>query len=347
MQIISAEATTIDIRLTESLNTGAGGVGDRGGLQVRIKTDGGLLGRGETAPIPGVDGPGLESIAVEVDGWCADAPGKTAEELIGTLDSATLTPLARFGVHTALIDLEAQQAGVPVSQWLRAGAPGSVPANGLVAEANPGAVHTHAAELVSAGMPAIKLKVGVVESAQDVTRIIAASEAAGPDIALRLDANGAWDRETAERVIGRVGRHRIDFIEDPTSNVGEYVGIQTATGVPVALDLPITDTPIDVLEQAGVSIAVVKPAAIGGIDRVIDLARASPELRIVVSSSIDREIGLAAAIHAAAGLPDDDEAHGLSTGSLVRNMPDGLLPHGGVVTVPTGSGVWSGDETDV
>lgn len=341
MQISEADATTIDIRLTESLTTGAGGIGDRGGLQVRVQTDTGLLGRGETAPIPGVDGPGLESIAVEIDRWCGAATSLSLDEALEGLDSVGLGPLSRFGVHTALIDLKSQAAGVPAAQWLRAGAPGSVLANGLVAEANPGAVHARTGELVAAGMSAIKLKVGAVDSAQDVTRIIAASEAAGPNVALRLDANRAWDAETAQRVIGRVGRHRVDFVEDPTSNVDEYVSIQEATGVAVALDLPVTDNPAAAIAQAGVRIVVVKPAAIGGIDRVIDLARSHDELRVVVSSSIDREVGLAAAIHAAAGLPDDDEAHGLSTGSLVRNMPNSLLPHNGLVQVPSSGGVWA------
>ena len=340
MQISEADSTTIDIRLTESLATGAGGVGDRGGLQVRISTDGGLLGRGETAPIPGVVGPGLEAIAVEIDSWCASAPSLSVADAIAGLDAAGLGPLSRFGVHTALADLESQAAGVPAAQWLRAGAPGTVPSNGLVAEANPGAVHARTAELVGTGMQAIKLKVGAADPAQDVTRIIAASEAAGPDVSLRLDANRAWDAATVERVIGRVGRHRIDFIEDPTASVAEYVPLQDSTGVAVALDLPITNDPAAAIAEAGVGIVVVKPAAIGGIDRVIDLARSHSDLRIVVSSSIDREVALAAAIHAAAGLPDDDEAHGLATGSLVRNMPIELLPRGGHVHVPAMNGVW-------
>lgn len=346
MKITLAEATTIDIRLTASLTTGAGGVGDRGGLQILVHTDAGMVGRGETAPIPGIDGPGLESIAVDIDKWRSIAAGLSLETALADLDSMSLGPLARFGVHTALADLAGQEAGVPAAQWLRAGAPGSVPANGLVAEASPGAVHSRTAELVAAGMPAIKLKVGAVDPSQDVTRVIAASEAAGPDVSLRLDANQAWDAETTERVIGRVGRHRVDFIEDPTPNMAEYVALQEATGVSVALDLPVTDAPDKAIADAGVSIVVVKPAAVGGVDRILDLARSHPNHRVIVSSSIDREIGLAAAIHAAAGLPDDNEAHGISTGVLVRNMPAELLPVDGAVDVPPGAGIWASGESE-
>lgn len=344
MQISNAASTTFDIRLTEALATGAGGIGDRGGLAVELETKDGLVGRGQTAPIPGVEGPGLEAIAVDIDRWCAKAKGQTVEESLETLANFGGSPLARFGIHTALADLASQNAEVPLSQWLRTGAVGSVRANGLVTEQNPGAVHSHAKELVAQGVTAIKLKVGVVESAQDVTRIIAASEAAGPNVSLRLDANRAWTREAAERVIGRVGLHRIDYLEDPTATPDEYRDIESSTGVSVALDLPVTHTPAELLSTSNVSVAVVKPAAVGGVDRVIDLARSHPHLRIVVTSSIDREIALAAAIHAAAALPTPGDAHGLSTGLLVRNMPEELLPTAGSVAVPSGPGVWTTEE---
>ena len=39
MRITSASATPIDIRLSESLPTGAGGIGDRGGMRVTITAE--------------------------------------------------------------------------------------------------------------------------------------------------------------------------------------------------------------------------------------------------------------------------------------------------------------------
>ena len=346
MVISTAEATTIDIRLIESLATGAGGIGDRSGLQLRVQTEDGLTGRGETAPIPGVEGQGLEAIAVEIERWCTTAAGKSVDAAASSLDDTDIGALARFAIHTALIDLQSQNAKLPAATWLRSDAPSHVAANGLVTDSNPGAVHARVSELVQASMKAIKLKVAMGDPSQDVTRIIAASEAAGPNVALRLDANRAWDRAAAEKVIGRVGRHRLDFVEDPTDNPSDYHAIEESTGVPIALDLPITDNPAEAIAAANVSIVVVKPAAIGGIDRVLKLAADHPALRVVVSSSIDREIGLAAAVHLAAALPNDDEVHGIATGGLVRDMPAALLPADGAVNVPESNGIWIGDTAD-
>ena len=339
MKLATAIASPIDIRLTETVPTGAGGVGDRGGLRLLITTNDGYIGLGETAPIPGVDGYGIESLGGEISKWSAASEGKNPEELIDELDSVGMSALARFAVHTALVDLVAGANGIPLAQYLRAGSPATVSVNSLVSAANPGAVHTQVAEQVNEGVTAIKLKVGVGDPTTDVTRIIAASEAAGPYVELRLDANRSWDRETAERVLGRVGYHRVSYIEDPTEDAGEYGAIHESTGVRVALDLPPDVDPLEALEQSSASVLVVKPAAIGGVDRILDLARAHDELTIVVSSSIDREIALAAAIHVAAALPTST-AHGLSTGSIVRSMPTELLASGGLVTVPTSVGVF-------
>lgn len=340
MKIISSDASSIDIRLNESLTTAAGGVGDRGGIRFAITTDSGMIGLGETAPIPGFAGPGLESIASELESWSADAPGRGVDDALEQLDDAGLSPLARFAVHTALVDLKSAQANVPLSQWMRVGAPGVVKVNALVSETNPGAVHARVNELAQAGMSAIKLKVGSEEPALDVTRIIAASEAAGPNIELRLDANRAWDAETVKRVVGRVGKHRLTYIEDPTPNIDEYSAIQAEVDVPIALDLVITTDPLAEVKRAGVNVVVVKPAAVGGIDRLLDLARALEDTTIIVSSSIDREIALSAAIHVAAALPGPPQAHGLAIGSVVRNLPEELLAHDGVIQVPSGPGVY-------
>lgn len=343
MKIVSSETSSIDIRLTESLTTASGGIGDRGGVRLTITTDGDTTGLGESAPIPGVSGPRLETIASEIDAWstgAVDQDVQSALDGLEDLDDGTLSPLARFAIHTALIDLVSQAAGAPLSQWLRAGSPGSVNVNGLVAESNPGAVHTRVSELARSGVRCVKLKVGAEEPALDVTRIIAASEAGGPNVELRLDANGAWDAATVQRVVGRVGKHRLSYIEDPTPTLTEYRDIQDAIDVPVALDVPLSNDPMVDIVRANVGIIVVKPAAVGGVDRVMNLARTLDDARLIVSSSIDREIALSAAIHVAAALPNEGESHGLAIGSMVRNLPDSLLVTGGTLAVPAGPGVY-------
>lgn len=341
MKITSASTTPIDIRLSASVRTGAGSIGDRGGVRVTIEADG-LIGVGETAAIPGQPGPGLEKLATETNTWCSSAVSVPIEELLGDLDAAHLSPISRFAVHTALVDLEARRADLSTSQWLRPGAATRVQVNGLISEASPADVHKRAIELVDQNISAIKLKVGAQDPSQDTTRIIAASEAAGSRVELRLDANGAWDAETAIRVIGRVGKHRISYVEDPTSDSSEFAAIAAETGVDVAIDLdPMADAD-EAIEAAKVTTIVVKPAAIGGIDRLVELVSRHEEHRFIVSSSIQREIGLAAAVHAAAAISHRAAGpHGLATGRLIHKMDNTLFDANGQVRVPAGPGIWN------
>ena len=346
MKLARATADPIDIRLNETLTTGAGGVGDRGGLRLMLVTDQGAIGLGETAPIPAVTGPGIESLAAEIEAWSEQVEGAEVESALGELDSHKLGPLARFAVHTALVDLVSSAASVPLSEYLRSGSTAQVKVNALVSESNPGAVHDRVSELVREGVRAIKLKVGASSITEDVTRIIAASEAGGTDVELRLDANRVWDAPTAEKVIGRVGKHRISYIEDPTETLEEFQSIAEATGVPVALDISPSTTAAEQIDRAGVELVIAKPAAVGGVDRIMDIARSNRDLTLIVSTSIDREIALAAAIHAAAAVPGEARAHGLATGSLVRNTPKELLAHDGMINVPRGPGVYRPPATD-
>jgi o-succinylbenzoate synthase len=347
VKITSSSIETVDIRLTRSITTARGSLGDRSGIRVRLETSD-LVGFGESAPIPGASDAGsLEAMASELDTWTASATGATVDDLLAGLDAAALGPLARFAAHTALADLASQGAEAPLHHWLRAGSSPTVRTSTLVAAESPKDVHGLVADQISRGVTAIKLKVATVDTALDATRIIAASEACGPDIELRLDANGGWTHDETLRVIGRVGRHRIGYLEDPTSDPATFGAIAEATGVAIAYDVPETDTALDsVLERTGATVMVVKAAAVGGIDRIMAAARRLEDgQRLIVSSSIDGPIGLRAGLHAAAALPQDD-AHGLGTADLVRRMPEALEPSDGRVALDDAPGLGHSDDAE-
>ncbi len=345
MTLTEYDLDTIDIRLHTSYSTAAGAVGDRSGLRLQLRADDGVVGTGETAPLPGASSGSLETVAAELRTWAeASIGGPDVESLLEGLDAAGLGPEARFAAHTALADLHTQRLGTPLAQWLRSGSPAVVTVNALVTDLTPKEVHQSVSTHVDAGFRSIKLKVGALDAAQDATRIIAASEAAGSRVELRLDANGGWSREIASHVVGRVGRHRISYIEDPTENLDDFSIIEAETGVRTALDC-VPATPDEIrrdAERSGASVLVVKPVAIGGVDRVVSLARQFDSSKaVVVTSSIDHSVALAAAVHAAAALPHPNVSHGLATGPLVRGVDESLWPERGRVIVPTTPGVLS------
>lgn len=345
VKISEITVDSTELRMTEEIATGAGVLGDRSGVRLMLRTNDGLVGNGESAPIPGMLNPGgLEALARDIRGWVAGAKGKEVDDLLDSLDARSLAPLARFAVHSALIDLVGQASGVPLYQWLRAASSPAVHVNALVADESPAEVHAAVLRATGEGASAVKLKVAMGEPARDVTRIIAASEAAGPNVELRLDANGAWDLKTAVHVVDRVGQYRLGYVEDPTRHVDDLAAFAEATGVAVAVDAEPghAEDLVQFVERSGADVLVIKPAAAGGVDRVVDAARRlGGDHRVVVSSSIDGEVSLLAALHAAASLPGD-EVHGLATAHLVSGVPESLRPVGGQILLRDGGGLGLG-----
>ena len=70
---------------------------------------------------------------------------------------------------------------------------------------------------VAAGLQMVKMKVGR-DPADDPRRVGVAREAIGPDVALFVDANGAFDRKTAIAYADRFAEQGVSWFEEPVSS---------------------------------------------------------------------------------------------------------------------------------
>ncbi len=336
----------------------------RRGFLVRVRDAEGREGIGEAAPI---DGFGMESFAEARSAlvrWArhlVDLPllpaGGMAGPLRTALPGAARTPAACHGLESALADLAAQAAGMPLSHWLlRAiGAGGSVshtPAslavNATLGALPPGEAARVAAAFIAEGFRTIKVKVG--DGAQDAARIRAVHHAmrrAAPDALLRADANGAWDEATARAWLVAHEYLELEYLEQPVpagspagdaaaGGTGERaMGIAAlsrlvATGtVPIAADESVLseDDARAVLAARAAQVLVLKPMALGGPLAALLVAKLAlaAGARIVITTSLEGAAGRMAALHVAAaaealaaGAGTALPAHGLATGSLLR-----------------------------
>ena len=92
-----------------------------------------------------------------------------------------------------------------------------------------------AAGYVAEGFRAVKLKVGFgVEEDAAVTRAV--REAIGPDIALMVDANHAYDATPAIRLGRMIERHDIGWFEEPVppEDLAGYREVKSALSIPIA-----------------------------------------------------------------------------------------------------------------
>ncbi|MBB3050301.1 O-succinylbenzoate synthase [Prauserella isguenensis] len=200
----------------------------------------------------------------------------------------------------------------------------------------------HAHELVSSsGCRTAKVKVADPRStlADDCARLEAVRDALGPRGAVRVDANAAWDVDTAVRALGELDRAAggLEYAEQPCPSVPELAEVRRKVDVRIAADESIrrAEDPLRVAVAGAADVAVVKVAPLGGVRRALDVAEACG-LPCVVSSAVDSSIGLAAGLALAGALPELEFACGLGTASLltadVTSSP--LSPVAGRLPVP-------------
>ena len=199
---------------------------------------------------------------------------------------------------------------------------------------------TAAALVTASGCATAKVKVAEPGQmlAADVERVAAVREALGPGGAVRVDANAAWDVETAVLAIARLDRAAggLEYVEQPCRTLGELRELRRRVDVPLAADESVR-TAEDPLAIAGLDAAdliVVKVQPLGGVTRALEVIERAG-LPAVVSSALETSVGLAAGVALAAALPLLPYACGLGTATLlssdVTDQP--LVPREGHVEV--------------
>jgi o-succinylbenzoate synthase len=212
-----------------------------------------------------------------------------------------------------------------------------VPVNTTVPAVDPARAHDLVAR---SGCTTAKVKVAEAgqDLAADVERVAAVRDALGPGGRIRVDANAAWDVETAVLAIGRLGTAAggLEYVEQPCASLGELAEVRRRVEVPLAADESVR-TAQDPLRIAGLDAAdvvVVKVQPLGGVRRALEVVDAAG-LPAVVSSALETSVGLAAGVALAAALPDLPYACGLGTAPLlaadVTDRP--LTPVGGYLEV--------------
>jgi O-succinylbenzoate synthase len=226
---------------------------------------------------------------------------------------------------------EAAEAGFP------APVRSHVPVNGIVPAVGP----DEAARVARrSGCGTVKVKVAEPgqDLADDLDRVAAVRAAVGADVAIRIDANAAWDVPTAVHAIERLAVHGLEYVEQPCATLSELAEVRRRVDVAVAADESIRTAadPAAAARAAAVDVVVVKVPPLGGVRRALEVVDAAG-VPAVVSSALDTSVGLAAALALAAALPELPYACGLGTGLLlagdVTDRP--LVPEDGRLAVRT------------
>ena len=210
----------------------------------------------------------------------------------------------------------------------------SVPVNVTVPAVDPERAH---AIVTASGCRTAKVKVGEPgqSAADDLARVEAVRDALGPSGAMRVDANAAWDVDTAVARIAELDRVGLEYVEQPCATLAELIALRRRIDVRIAADEVVRRAadPLRVDLREACDVVVLKVQPLGGVRAALEVA-AAHGLPCVVSSALESSVGIAAGVALAAALPDLPFACGLATVALftddVSRTPllpvDGALP---------------------
>jgi L-alanine-DL-glutamate epimerase-like enolase superfamily enzyme len=308
---------------------------------IGLEDSAGEVGFGEAAPLPSYDGVTVDDVQVALED-CREVLARgeemEREELLGECARLAVLPQALAAIDLALWDLAGRRSGRPVWQLLAgSGGPG-IEVNQSIAAADRARAADEAGAAVRAGFRSLKLKVGIGD---DAGRLAAVRAAAGPDVAIRLDANGAWTVQEAAATLRALHPAGIELCEEPVSGLDATFELSAITEVPLSID-ESTAAP-GALERRACDAVCLKIGRAGGITGVLDSARRARTAgyEVYLASTLDGPLGIAAALHAAAAIGPDRPC-GLATLALFAGREDPLPARGGRIALPSNPGLSGG-----
>ena len=316
MRLSSVEVIPYALPFKRPYVTARGALERREMVLLRVRDADGVVGLGEAVPLSLRGGATLTEVVRELEEWAE------AQEDEG------LSAPARCAVAVARMDLLGRRAAD------KGGGDEAVPCNATLAAGEPEAVAADAEAWAADGFGTFKLKLGaesaksLVEQGKSRTResrdlemVQAVREALGAEVRIRIDANQAWDLETAKERLGELEPYGIELAEQPVGTLGEMAELAQATSIPLAADESVAS--LGEAEEAGALGACaytgVKLSKVGGPEEALAIADVLPAY---ITSALDGPVGIAAGAQTALRLAETGHperlhlAHGLATQRL-------------------------------
>ncbi len=313
VRIVRAEVRRFSLALSRPWQSARGTFSRREGWLLRLVDADGISGVGECGPMPEA---GTES-AARAEGslgeWSGRVSGRPMSQVWEELESDGPGPAARCALESALVNIAARRKGRPVARLLNPAAPAVVQVSGNIGAADSG-LSRRGGDAVRRGFGVLKVKLGIDEPRRERKHLERLVETLPEGIRLRLDANGAWDADTAADWLDYLAGMPVESLEEPVGEPDPAVleAMQARASFALALDesLPVV-LAAGLASRLPVRRLVVKPMVLGGLRTALGLAASGSEL--VVTTTVDAAPGRWMAAHLAAAL-DTGLSHGLDTG---------------------------------
>ncbi len=329
--MIGVALERVAYRFRRPVATAYGTLAKREVLRLALLRDGETVGIGEAAPLAPYDGVTPDAVREALSPVLAGLPDDRAEWPDVAL------PQAAAALDIAWLDARARAGATSVASLHVADPASSVPVNATIPDTDRAGAARASWAAVDAGFRCVKLKVGIGD---DAGRIAAVRAAVGSDVAIRIDANGAWSVTEAVAALRAFAPAGIELCEEPVHGVEGLAEVreQLDGAVPIAMDETARER--GAVSSGACDFVCLKVAACGGITGLWNAAEAARAAgsRVYVASTYDGPVGIAAGVQAAAALGDVPPC-GLATLALFADVEDPFPVRDGRIDVPPGRGL--------
>lgn len=284
MNIVAADWLPYTLPLRRPWQTSQGSFSERHGKLLRLRTRDGRSGWGDCAPWPAF---GIDDVAA-----------------------------AGFAEETAMLDLAAQETGLPLDAWLSGKQPlADLAVNAMLGDLS-GIDETGLEQALAGGYSVMKIKVGIGRWQDEITRLERLAGRLPAGCQFRLDANAAWEIADARHFLRACAGLPIEGLEEPLRRptLEALASLQSLVAFPLAIDESLQLVDRQFFSCPAVGRLILKPARHGGLlaSLGIGLRARAAGIECIVTSSLESACGLLACAHLAAVIAPRS-THGLAT----------------------------------
>jgi L-alanine-DL-glutamate epimerase-like enolase superfamily enzyme len=309
MKIIRIDTIPLQIPLKRHFTTAKARQTAARVVLIKLHTDEGTVGIGESDPRPHITGETVDSVLIAIRDYLAPALASfelsdsgDIEKLCNRMDEVLVSnPSAKAGIDIAAYDALGKANGVPVYSLLGPKERGAVTSCGFSDLGTLSDAQKDAQEYRELEGNAFKIKVSSNWDS-DIERIEAVRSILGPSLELIVDPNQAWSVEQSIRILGKYG-NRFAVCEQPIpwNDMEGLARISAAADVPVMADEAVwspNDASI-LVQMKGADMVNIKHIKSGGLHRALDIAHIMDKENIscMIGSTTETGISSAASTH--------------------------------------------------
>jgi len=239
MRITGLRATPVAVPFREDELWAYGGRRGMVSILLEVDTDDGLVGIGEASAYPSADIVlavirSIEPLVVGEDAFAIERIMKRIN-IVGTWHHVKATSPGIAAVEMACWDLVGKACGQPLVNLFGGRVRDRVEYFYYLSRKPAAEIGADARRGVQAGFRTLYLKVGADDPRDDIERVEAVRDAAGPDALIRVDANEAWSSAAAIRIVGEMERFGLELVEQPVSgrNLPEMAYVRSRIASPM------------------------------------------------------------------------------------------------------------------